>query len=167
VIDSIKAYFFQGLCLVLLVLLAVQTWRLHNAQLEELQAKATLSNERAAASLSLAKQEKAHREKELSLQATADQTRKETNEAINLSATRRDVLLKRLRQSKPSANRCVSEATSATSTTYAGSAAVGSVFPGSLGEEDVQEASRGDLIRVELIACYRQYEDARKALNAQ
>lgn len=165
--DTIKAYLFQGLCLVLLVLVGVQTWRLHNAQLEELEAKTTLSNERAAAAVALAKQEQEHRDKERSLQASANQSRKETNEALSLSNARRDDLLKRLRNSKATDNRCVSEATTTTSTADARSSDAGGELPGSLGEEDVQEASRADIIRLELISCYRQYEDARKALESQ
>jgi hypothetical protein len=165
--DSIKAYFFQGLCLVLLVLVGVETRRLHNGQLEELEAKTTLSNERAAAAVALAKQEQEHRDKERSLQASANQSRKETDEALRLSTTRRDDLLKRLRNTKTATNHCVSEATTTTSNAATGSADPGSELLGSLGEEDVQEAGRAESIRLDLISCYRQYGDARKVLESQ
>jgi len=164
-IESIKAYFFQGLCLVLVVLVGVQTWRLHNAQLEEFEAKSTLSNERAAAGLALAREERAHREKERSLQAAAEATRKEKDAAITASNAHRDALLKRVRHAKSAAYTCVPEATTDSGNAETGSSHSGGELLGTLGEEDVQEAHRANAIRAELMSCYRQYDDAREALK--
>lgn len=171
IFDSLKAYFFQGLTIVLVVLLGLQTWRLHGAQLDAAQAKVILSEERAAAATARAVTEQALRVTEQNLQGSAAQTRKDTNHAVTLTRAQRDSLLQRVRVAEASAksasHRCVSEATPAASVGGDRSEGDGGELLGTLGEEDVREASRADTIRLQLRACHQQYNAAREALAKQ
>lgn len=166
-IDLIKSHISQGIAVVLLVLLGVQSWRLHDTQLELAETKIKLSSEQAKAAKALAMTEKAHRAVEQSLQDTAAQTRKEANHAVSVAVTERDSLLKRLRdaEAKLAQHRRVSEASPAS---IAGSGIkrdAGTELPATLGEEDVEEAYRADILRIELLSCYEHYERARQALK--
>lgn len=163
-LDKLKAYGASVLAVAFLGLLLVQTYRLYTTQLELVTVREEWSGERAAAAAALAAKAAQARATEQTLQAVADQTRKEKQDEITALAAHRDALLKRLRSLQSSGTRLpgTSPATS-TGTVAAGSD--DTRIPAEIGEQDVEEAMRADTIRISLLACYRQYAAARKALN--
>lgn len=165
-IDAIKAYAFQGICVILLVLLGVQTWRLHGSQLEVAKLNVTISKEREDAALALQKAEKRARDTEQSMQASAEQTRKDANHAVSVAGNERNDLLKRLRVAESKLKSVqLSESPAASSNGASLKRDAGAELPATLGEADVEEAYRADVLRIELQSCYKQYDDAREALR--
>lgn len=126
-----------------------------------------LANEKATAATALAVSTIAAREKETVLGSKAADTRKETNEQIRNLTAQRDALLKRVLNAELNAAAAgvVSKASSATFPGAVAKGGHGGELLGSLGQADVEEALRADSIRLQLAACYRQYEEARKALS--
>lgn len=167
VIDSIKTYFWGGLAFVLGSLLVVQTIRLDIAQTEAEDAIEALANETSLAQAALAISNIAAREKEQGLNNSAGATRKETNEKIRTLTAQRDDLLKRVRiaESKAASAAHLSKSNPASCSGTASKGSDGAQLLGSLGSADVEEATRADTIRVQLLACYKHYEDAQKALS--
>jgi hypothetical protein len=151
----------------LAVLLGLQTWRLHTAQLETATAVTTLATERANASAATAKATTEVRSTEVGLQAGAPETRKETNDQVRSLAAQRDALLRRLRiaEDNLATARLVSSTTAAASDRQAPAGSDAAGIPGPIGEEDVAEAERADVIRLHLAACYAQYDRAQEALK--
>lgn len=166
-IDNAKAYLGLFLSVVFGVLLALQTVRLDLTQKDLAKAVDTLDQERAVAQAALTVSTIAARETELGLGVSAASTRKETNDQVEALSRQRDDLLKRLRnaESKAATAALVSKATSASCAGPAARVGDPAELPGTLGSEDVEEASRADTIRLHLVACYRQYDEARKALS--
>lgn len=165
--DKIKAYGFQALSLVLLVLLATQTFRLHYAELREAKAITTLANERASSAEALVASQEETRIAENALSANAAETRKVTNDQVRTLTTQRDVLIKRVRVAEANAATAtlVSKVTAATSDRAAPQGNHGGELLSTIGEQDVDEAIRADTIRLHLVACYRQYDQARETLS--
>ena len=151
--------------MVLLGLLAMQTFRLHASQLEVARMESTLASERAAASAALAAKTAQARRTEQELQQAAHQTRKEKDDAIATLTAHRDALLKRLRDAQHAAGTRLPGTAATASTGQAALGDGGSWLPAPLGEQDVDEAHRADVIRLALLACYRQYDAARQALS--
>lgn len=146
---------------VLLVLLGVSMYRTNLALAK---AEQELSEYISEAKDKLIKQQEAARATEQSLNEQASEARKKANDEINTLVTHRTLLLNRLRDYKGYS----SDLSEATTTTSDGRIAVtdaGASVLGTIGEEDVEEALRADTIRLQLISCYRQYNQARKALN--
>lgn len=166
-IDTIKAYLAVALATVFGGLLIVQTVRLHDAQLEVAELQVEIESEKATAAHALAVSTIEARETEIALGSKASDTRKETNEQIRNLTVQRDALLKRVLNAELNAASAavVSKATSTPIVGRAFKGSDGSELLGSLGQEDVEEALRADTIRLHLAACYRQYGEAKKALN--
>lgn len=166
IIDKIKAYGFQALSLVLFILLATQTFRLHSAEREADKATTALASERALASAALATSEKEARGTEGELNTSAAETRKETKNEINTFSSQYAALLKRVRiaEANLATERLMSKAASTTSHGSGTKGDPGTELLSTIGEEDVSEAKRGDELRTYLKACYRDYENARQAL---
>lgn len=166
-ITLIKAYLAVALATVFGGLLIVQTVRLHGAQLEVAELQVEIESEKATAAHALAVSTIEARETEIALGSKAADTRKETNEQIRNLTAQRDALLKRVLNAELNAAAAgvVSKATSATFPGAVAKGSHGGELLGSLGQEDVEEALRADSIRLQLVACYRQYEAARKALS--
>ena len=164
--DKIKAYGFQALCMVLLILLTVQTLRLHHSQIQEAEATTTLANERSVAASALVKREADTRVTENGLSTGASETRKVTYDQVTNLTNQRDALLKRVRNAEANANKSsVSKACTTTSTGQALDKDVGGELLARIGEKDVDEAIRADTLRLHLKACYLQYDAAREALS--
>lgn len=166
-ITLIKAYLAVALATVFGGLLIVQTVRLHGAQLEVAELQVEIESEKATAAHALAVSTIEARETEIALGSKASDTRKETNEQIRNLTVQRDALLKRVLNAElnAAAAAVVSKATSTPISGRASKGSDGGELPGSLGQEDVEEALRADTIRLQLAACYRQYEAAKKALS--
>jgi hypothetical protein len=166
-IGTIKTYLGVALATLFGGLLIVQTVRLHDAQLDAAKVRTELANQKAQASNSLTISTIEARETEIVLGSKAADTRKETNEQIRNLTVQRDALLRRVLNSELNAA-SVAVVPKATTTPIVGKAAQGSdgrELLGSLGQEDVEEALRADTIRLQLAACYRQYDEAKKALS--
>lgn len=166
-IDNAKAYLGLFLSLVFGVLLALQTVRLDLTQKDLAKVSEALAQEHAVAQAALTVSTIAARETELGLGVSAASTRKETNDQVEALSRQRDDLLKRLRnaESKAATAALVSKATAASCAGPAARVGDSAELPATLGQADVEEASRADTIRLHLAACYRQYDEARKALS--
>ena len=165
-IDKIKAYGWMALSVAALSLLAVQTWRLHTAQLDTATAVTTLANERAIASEARSTQNTDFRKTEIALSNFDSQTRKNTNEQVRIVAAQRDTLLNRVRIAEASAK---SGGLSCSTTTSDDGASTSRrdkpELLAQIGTADVLEAERADVIRLHLEACYTQYNRAQEALK--
>lgn len=166
-IDSLKTYVAGALALVFGLLLMVQTVRLTGAQTALNKVKLELSEQKALASKAVAMATTQARETEQVLSEKASSTKKETNDQIRNLTAQRDALLKRVLNAELDAASAavVSKATSATFPGAVAKGSHGGELLGSFGQEDVEEALRADSIRLQLAACYRQYEAAKKALS--
>lgn len=151
----------------LVLAVCIQTNRLTTTQTElgDVTSRFAVATQKAADAQAIAKVKVEATEAALSDAAT--QTRKEIHDQTAALVLQRDALVGRLRVSQ--ASRSVSTRvpeTSATATlrgTLPGSDST--LFPGSFGETDVDEALRADIIRTHYLACEAQYELARTALN--
>lgn len=162
---SIKAYAWAAVAALAITLSGVQTIRLHTAQLEAKDAVATLAQERAEASMKLANLEHKYRTAENKLQGKAAEIRKGVHEKVSSLAVQRNGLLDRVRLAEAAGG---TQGADSPSTASNGKAADGGDQPellGTLGQADVLEAERADLIRVNLLACYQQYDEAANALR--
>ena len=153
---------------ILLVLSSVFT-SLHSMKNTEIaKLKQQISDTATTQSKHLVVKNKEVRKTETSLNDGAAITRKETNDQVRAITRERDALLKRVRdaesRAKPS-NPVVSQTSPATSDGEVATGDVGGEFLNQLGEEDVLEAERADVIRLHLKACYRDYDRAKEALE--
>ena len=162
-----------ALALVLALALAWQTYRLHGAEMSALRASNDLANgqaawadERAIAAEKLVQATAKNRETEQQLTAQAEKAEHEKQTQIAAVSARADDLRRRLRNAEASAAtaRLVSKASAVASTSEVAGVDHFPVLFGPLGEQLVSEAERGEKIRISLLACYKQYDDARKAL---
>lgn len=166
-ITLIKTYLAVALATLFGGLLIVQTVRLHGAQLDVAELRVELESEKATAANALAVSTIAARETEVGLGSKAADTRKETNDQIRNITAQRDALLRRVLNAEleAAAAAVVSKATAASFPGRVAQGSDGAELFGSLGQEDVEEALRADTIRLQLAACYRQYNEAKKALS--
>lgn len=108
------------------------------------------------------------RQKEAHLNAEAEQTRKEIHDQVAAISVQRDALAIRVRDILKSRASAELRLPSSSQAASLGGPAFRSEEPlvlGSLGEEDVDEATRADIIRTHYLACEAQYELARTTLN--
>lgn len=168
-ITKLKLYAWFGTVLVLGGLLAYQTLRLHDAQLELGRADVAAAAQQQAASEALAVAEQAARAKESQLQTEIDDLRGHSNAQITTLLAQRDALLARVRTAEARARAAVPvpSTRSDTEARATPSGDSGAELLGSLGSADVEEAARADLIRTHLLTCYRQYEAVRHALESK
>ena len=166
-VDAIKEYLGITLLVAAGGLLITQTMRLHTSQLEIAKLELEMSDARAQTAIAVEAASASARRTEQGLSLSSATTRKETNEAIRNLTTQRDALLRRLlnAETNRTSSTPLPQATSATSARGIAPANSGAEFLGSFGSADVEEALRADTIRLQLVACYRQYEEARKALS--
>lgn len=137
-------------------------------KLELEKAKVAYEQERAEAAIKLAQEQQRYREADQAIQKTATAIREETHAQILAANAVADDLRRRLRVASANAATAalVSSATQVAATEQAGAGSDKPLVPAPIGEQDVDEAERADLIRVELLGCYRQYDAARSALEA-
>ena len=172
--DKILAIAAGAGALVLGVLLVIQTGALHKAERRAdkaevalATAQASYADERtkAADALVLATTKARHTEQQLTAQAEKAENEKQTQLAV--VAARADDLRKRLRNAE--ANAATARLVSKTAHIASNPEATGvdnvAGFSGESGNRLVSEAERGEQIRVALLACYKQYEQARVALG--
>lgn len=147
---------------------AVQTLRLWDAQKELVTLEATVSAEKLKTLQASLKGIADVRQKESIMAAEAEQTRKEIHDQVTAISLQRDALAVRVRDIlKSRATGELRLPSSSTAASLGGPAfrSEESFVLGSLGEEDVDEAARAELIRTHYLACEAQYEIARTALN--
>ena len=174
ILDKLKANLFWIYVISMLVgalasfgFAGYQMWQMQKLRAAGAEERQKWAEERAKQSQDLAKAQAAARSAEAGLQAGAAEIRKETNDQVRSLAAHRDALVRRLRvaESNLATARLVSETTAAA---RAGQAAGGGgrpELPASIGEADVAEAERADVIRLHLAACYAQYDRAQEALK--
>lgn len=165
-IDYMKSELWKPIAITLLVLFGVQTYRLQQSNLATAKVTTTLAQERTTAATKLVQAQAKVLETEHSLQQSADEARKISNESITVLTAQRDALTIRLRNAIAKANTGrVPQAAAIASNAEGVSGSTGSELLGSFGEEDVLEAHRADTLRTHLVACYSQYDAARSELN--
>lgn len=162
-IDRAVAAVAGVLCLVLIAFLLIQTGKLHNAERRADKAELTLSKERESAATQLALLTQKARETEQSLTAQAVQIEGEKNEQITALSDRAAALARRLRD-QAATSRLVSTTATTASVEQTPAVCDGGGLSDELGSRLISEAERGEKIRISLLACYKQYDDARKAL---
>lgn len=132
------------------------------------EAKVALSEYKATAATALAVGHETVREIESSLNEVVVETKKELSNEIDRSTAERNALLKRVRLAEASAATTdlgLPQTSSASCNGTGIKRPAGTELLATLGEEDVEEAHRGDVLRSHLASCYRQYDEARKALK--
>jgi len=172
--DKLLSYVAGAACLVLAISLFFTYGALHTAEraasqamLELANGQAAWANERTIAAEALAAATTRARETEQHLAEQAEKAEHEKQTQIAAVSARADDLRKRLRNAEASAAtaRLVSKASAVASTSEVEPGSNIAGFSGELGSRLVSEAERGEKIRISLLACYRQYEDARKAVS--
>lgn len=130
--------------------------------------KGELAKLRTDAAEKLAEQEKTFRATEDELRATADASRKATNEAVSEATRQRDALrAERLRNAALArATNTVTRTTSVASPGPTPSVDYGAELSGSIGEQEEDEALRAETLRVKYIECYSGYNEAREKLRS-
>lgn len=152
-----------------IALLAGAGWKGYQFGANAVQVK--WDKEKAAYASQIVEAQKQLRDIEAQLVQETAEIRKQTDEKVRALVAQRDTLLRRLRLAelaqasgvKPPGLSCASPAAAA------GQAAPGAgaaELPRPLGEQDVDEALRADTIRLNLLACYVQYERAEAALKS-
>ena len=164
-IDRTVAAVAGVLCLVLIAFLLIQTGKLHKAERRADKAELTLSQDREAAATANAQLVQKARETEQTLTRQAEQIKKETHAQITALDARAAALTRRLRDAAAT-SRLVPAAATVVSDGEAAAVCDGGGLSGKFGSHLISEAERGEKIRISLLACYKQYEDARKALSS-
>lgn len=168
-IDKIKQYFWMAAAILSFGLLCWQTVQLQAKELELADAAVAIATERREASDKLREETDRNRKTEQGLADSAATVRKEANEKVDAATARADGLLQRVRLAEARA-KSLAQVPSTSATASDGQAASGDDEPellGTFGEEDVLEARRAETIRLQLVACYRQYDQARDALKGE
>jgi hypothetical protein len=165
--DAVKAFVWLVMAVLMGLVSVFQTYRLGAAKDAAAQATLELSEARRVAQEELAKAQSQVRKVEEDLQTKAAEVRKETHDQISALGAQRDALLVRVRRAEAATTAPVRmpEASSFTCTGTLAPGDSGAELLGSIGQEDVEEASRADLLRIHLKSCYEHYENARKLLN--
>ena len=166
-IDAIKEYIWIALLIATGGLLVAQTMRFHTSQLEMAKLELGIANARAETAIAVEAASASVRKTEQGLNQSSATTRKETNEAIRNLTVQRDSLLRRLlnAEANGASSAPLPKASAATDAGGVAQASPRTEFLGKIGSEDVEEALRADTIRLQLVACYRQYNEVRKALS--
>lgn len=136
-------------------------------KLELEKTKLAYSEERNTALNKFAQAQAEVREVETALTNVIHSEREAADARQNAIARQRDELSARLRTYQADRARAAAAPVPGAPATVEEVAArsAGALVLGSFGQEDVDEAARGDLIRVELQACYRSYDEARTRLE--
>ena len=168
ILDRMLAYVALAAALILGALLGVQTWRLHSAQISLAQAQSAIALERQQSSDAAARLQAQIRLTEQSLNESATLARKQTDEQLQVFSLERDALVRRVRLAEARAAAALNRVPDTSTAPSIGSAPPGdsrAELLATIGEQDVVEAERADIIRIHLVACYNQYAEAREALN--
>lgn len=150
-------------------LLVWQTIRIANLKTDLATTIASNEIERTNAYTQLAIANGKLRQKEQETNEATANIQREANEMVHTIASQRDDLIRRLRiaEAKLATDTLVSRTTKDSNVTEAGSRDNESLIPATIGVEDVEEASRADVIRTHLLACYQQYEAIKEAYSTQ
>lgn len=143
----------------LAALLGLQTVRLSNEQAAHAETVAAFAKAAEKASKDLAKATEEARKKEQALQAQANLDRREADEAIQALVDARNMLRAiRLRNKADAAK--LPAAPEPAGTAQVATEHDGAELSGQIGSAEEDEALRADIIRFELMYCYRQYDRA-------
>ena len=108
------------------------------------------------------------RDTEQALVAKVETIQEESNAQITALARQRDDLRQRLRAAATAAvtARSLSDPASVAAVAAPAAGRDRAEFSYELGDRLISEAERGEKIRISLLACYKQYDNARKALSS-
>lgn len=162
--DRLFSYAAGAACLALAVALFFTYTAKHNAERRADKAELTLSQEREAAATSLALLTKKARETEQSLTDKAAQIEGEKNAQITALDARAAALTRRLRDAAAT-SRLVSSTSAVAGNSEDQSSDNFPRFSEQAGASLVAEAERAEVVRIALLACYRQYDSVRDALS--
>lgn len=162
-----------GACVALVLLLGLQTYRLGEVQKDLLAEKASYSEAVArserARSVALAEANKINSD----LQESYNAERKTLRENVSIATADADALRKRLRNA--TANLATARLINSTGVGEAGNDGdrtvlyekiAGQDVPATYSEIDIDEAHRAEIIRLNLLSCYKQYDEVRAKVNA-
>jgi 2-methylaconitate cis-trans-isomerase PrpF len=150
--------------------IGIPTWRLQQEREAHAITKLEFETLRAESAQRIADAEAAARAAESKLRSSTHQIREKTNAQVRDLAVERDALAQRLRVAEArlaAASGAVSGSPGAPADGASASGGDGAELPAPIGAADVDEAYRADVIRLNLLACYEQYEQARKTLGAK
>lgn len=152
--------------IVLALALAGLSFQLYKVQMRLSSSQYQIAEIEKQSALALANAERDAREKESVLRNKLDELKKDLDEKSVIYSDQRNALLKRLRRAEANAatNLLVSQTNTDTRLRETSSRDIGVEIPGSIGEKDVQEALRADIIRENLIACYKQYDQIQQLI---
>ena len=105
------------------------------------------------------------REAEAALAVSYDKAKKDTDAQTLIFNKQRDTLLKRLQLAEARANSNLPQTTPTPGATETPSRNDLGELPNTIGEEDVQEAERADIIRTNLLLCYASYDRAKETIE--
>lgn len=167
----IRNYLIGGLAAALVVtsfVITKQRTEIAVVSKEAAEARASYASERADAATQLAMVISANRTKETELRTEFSLIEKAKDDQITIHAATAQRLTDRLRNSETKSAtlaRELSKARASTGTQEAPSGSNQREVLGEFGEADVAEAVRADLIRVNLIECYRKYDELANKLK--
>jgi hypothetical protein len=174
ILDKIQKYGWMAAAITAASLLGLQTWRLHSEQLQHAALKVEVAAERQAAAQANANQHAQFRKTEINLANDAAASRKDTHGKVSSLNDQRDRLLvgSRSMRGQSSGTSGIGTGTAAAVDRQAGPISDGTGLHGPAGAasavfdvDEVNEAFRADLIRIHLLACYRDYDRAQAALK--
>lgn len=152
-----------------LALAGYKTKQLADERAAHAQLRADVATERASAALRLVRISDTYRAAESTLQAQADEARKDAHaQDADRNAVHAD-LVRRLRIAQARAAAAAHVPGAAPTAAAGGGLAAGgerAEFPAPIGEADVDEAARAEKLRAAYNSCRRQYNDARGRLAA-
>ena len=163
--DRLFSYAAGAACLALSIALFFTHTAKHAAERRADKAELTLSQDREAAATANAQLVQKARETEQSLTRQAETIKEETHAQITALDARAAALARRLRDAAAT-SRLVPTTPAVASDGEAAAVCDGGGLSGKFGSHLISEAERGEKIRISLLACYKQYEDARKALSS-
>lgn len=163
IFDVVPSWLWCCACGVLLVGLSLTSHRLDAERLAHQTTKTDHAIQVAAAESERLALSEQYRAAEQSLQATINQTRKDADAKITTARATADGLRERLRKYTTTSYGLMPPAGGLAGTGQAPGINHSTVVLGTLGAEDVSEAERAEVIRLDLLACYASYDAARAA----
>lgn len=156
----LRLYLYAAAVIALCALLGLQTVRLSSEQSAHAKTVAAYAQEKAKAAEELAHATTAARQKEQALQAQANQDRKQSDETIEALTRQRNALRAERLRNQAANTAKLPATTEPAGTSQAAAEPDRAELSGSTGSAEEDEALRADMIRIELLSCYRAYDRA-------
>lgn len=167
IVGKVRMFVLLALLGVSLVLNGYLAFQLNGSYKAEAKSNKDLADLRQEATQKIADLQEQMRETETLMSRSVAVITEQKNAKFVAVVAERDALLKRVRlaEARAAAAARVSQATGTPGDGQAPRLDIDAELLGTFGSEDVEEASRADIIRAGLLACYKQYDAAREALS--